>query len=559
MHFDDRLVTVLRARVGGDVAARTQFRQLVDLLGTLPSDARSDSVDAAWVRLAEVSQAIPAGDRAAALSEPGLRLRSPRLVAELVRSGAPVASAALRAARLSEAQWLDLVPALPVPVRGMVRQRSDLGPQVEALLQRLGIAPRGLPAAGEARNIPANDVIAANQSQPAEGIGAIVQRIEAYRKRKAEAGSGAGSALRVAADRSDDVPAIASAALPAFAFICDEAGQISWAENTAAAAVIDLRIAARDPASATSSSDALRDAFRRRQPIRAGAIGLIGAPAVAGDWLIDAAPVFDPLGRFTGYRGRFRRLPQPNASSSLPAPDNQGDQVRQLLHELRTPVNAIQGFAEVIQQQLFGPTPHEYRAHAAAIAGDAARMLAGFEELERLAKLDSGAMVLEPGQCDLAALVGATVQQLNSHLAQRSSSFDLAMDPGAMPVALDAGEAERLVWRVLATLAGAVSPGEQLRLKLRRKNGMIRMAVSLPATLAALENPIHAGPSATPSPLSAGMFGTGFALRLAAGEARSAGGKLDQRDDKLRLELPEISDRLTTDGSNHNQIEGLAS
>ena len=558
MHFDDRLVTVLRARVGGDVAARTQFRQLVDLLGTLPSDARSDSVDAAWVRLAEVSQAIPVEERAAALSEPGLRLRSPRLVAELVRSGAPVASAALRAARLSEAQWLDLVPALPVPVRGLVRQRRDLGPQVEALLQRLGIAPRGLPAAGEARNIPANDVIAANQPQPAEGIGAIVQRIEAYRKRKAEAGTGAGSAPRAAADRSGDLPAIASAAVPAFAFTCDEAGRISWAENTAAAAVIDLRIAARDLASAASSSEAVRDAFRRRQPIRAGAISLIGAPAVAGDWLIDAAPVFDPLGRFTGYRGRFRRLPQPNADSSLPAPDSQGDQVRQLLHELRTPVNAIQGFAEVIQQQLFGPTPHEYRAHAAAIAGDAARMLAGFDELERLAKLDTGAMVLEPGQCDLAALVGATVQQLNTHLAQRSSSFDLAMDPGAMPVALDAGEAERLIWRVLATLAGAVSPGETLRLKLRRKNGMIRMAVSLPATLAAQDDPFHAGPSATPTPLSAGMFGTGFALRLAAGEACSAAGKLEQRDDKLRLELPEAADRLTPDGSDHNQIEGLA-
>ena len=58
-----------------------------------------------------------------------------------------------------------------------------------------------------------------------------------------------------------------------------------------------------------------------------------------------------------------------------------------MLHELRTPVNAIQGFAEVIQQQLFGPTPHEYRALAAGIAGDAARILSAFEELDRLAGL----------------------------------------------------------------------------------------------------------------------------------------------------------------------------
>ena len=43
MYFDDRLATVLRARAGSERAARTQFRQLVDLLGTLPGYAAADS------------------------------------------------------------------------------------------------------------------------------------------------------------------------------------------------------------------------------------------------------------------------------------------------------------------------------------------------------------------------------------------------------------------------------------------------------------------------------------------------------------------------------------
>ena len=148
MYVDDRLATVLRARVGGSHAAVTQFRQLVDLIGTLPSDARGEQVDAAWARLAELSQNIPVDDRAAAIRVPGLRLRSSQLIAELAQTGAPVASAALVTAQLTEAQWLDLVPALPVPLRGLVRQRSDLGPKVEALLRRLGIVSRGLPSAG---------------------------------------------------------------------------------------------------------------------------------------------------------------------------------------------------------------------------------------------------------------------------------------------------------------------------------------------------------------------------------------------------------------------------
>ena len=85
MHYDDRLATVLRLRTVGAAVARVQYRQLIDLLGTLPSDARSEQVDAAYLRLHELSEMIPAAERAAMLEERGLRLRAPRLVAALAR------------------------------------------------------------------------------------------------------------------------------------------------------------------------------------------------------------------------------------------------------------------------------------------------------------------------------------------------------------------------------------------------------------------------------------------------------------------------------------------
>jgi hypothetical protein len=40
MHFDDRLATVLRHRAAGERAAKTQFRQLLDLLGERPQRSR---------------------------------------------------------------------------------------------------------------------------------------------------------------------------------------------------------------------------------------------------------------------------------------------------------------------------------------------------------------------------------------------------------------------------------------------------------------------------------------------------------------------------------------
>ncbi|WP_140420545.1 sensor histidine kinase, partial [Novosphingobium sp. B 225] len=373
-----------------------------------------------------------------------------------------------------------------------------------------------------------------------DSIGALVKRIEAYRKARqvVDAQPLADSPrLPLGEEHALQVPPEARA----FDFATDAAGRIIWADPGVAPMTMGIQLDREGLA-----PPALREALRRRQPLRALHLKLSGARAIAGQWQIDAAPAFDPLtGRFTGYRGRMRR-PAPAAAaavSPLPPRDSEADRLRQMLHELRTPVNAIQGFAEVIQQQLFGPTPHEYRALAAGIAGDAARMLAAFEELERLAKLDSGALDPEPGETDLAALIAATVAQLAAHTRSRGSGFAAKIEEPVLPVPLARIEVERLVWRLLATLAGTAAPGEELKLKLRSKDGAARLTVQLPAALARLDDKalFAAATGAVPQVIAAGVFGVGFALRLARAEARAAGGNLERRDDRLRLELPGLT------------------
>ena len=561
MQFDDRLATVLRFRADGEATSRIQLRQLFDLLGTLPSEARGPLIDAGFVRLTELAPAIPASDRARMLGELGLRLRSPRLVAALAAAEPSVASAAIARAELTEEQWLDLIPALPVPARGFVRQRRDLGPLVARQLDRLGIHDRGLPAgehiASEAEVLAPAPPPAAGE-QP-EGIGAIVRRIEAYRRAREIIDAprpGDAPRLPLGEDHVLHVPA----EVRAFDFSTDAAGRIIWADPGVAPLTIGLTLSGRDPANPAQVEQPLADALRRRQPIRAGRLLIVGAPAVAGQWQVDATPWFEPIGgRFAGYRGRMRRPGAPLALATSAAPDTASDRVRQLLHELRTPVNAIQGFAEIIQQQLFGPTPHEYRALAASIAGDAARILAAFEELERLARLSSGALELEPGTCDFAAIVAATIEQLLPHTGPRSSGFSARIDQSPLHAPLAGVEAERIVWRLLATLAGAAAPGELLKLRLRPRGEQLRLTIALPASLAKRDDQalFHATVGAVPQAIAAGVFGVGFALRLAAAEAKAAGGALIRKSDRLQLVLP----GLTGAPADHSQAasDGAAS
>lgn len=549
MQFDDRLATVLRHRASGGRATRTQFRQLLDLLGARRGGYDGKLLSSAWLRLGALGEAIPPRDRAAMIRDGGWRFRNPELAAHLAEDEPEVAAAALARADLAEEDWEALIPRLPIRARGFLRLRKGLPPRANELLERLGIHDRGLPDPGPAiaaamaveppraareaarerepleLSMPANDFDDGEPIEEESAIGALVKRIEAFQRARAE-GAPSDTSPRLPLGEHDEP---AHPPLAGFAFTTDSEGRIDWAEPQVAPMVVGTVLA----------DAAFRRSIRDWQRVQRTPIELHGAPAVAGEWVVDAVPRFTtPGGRFYGMAGKFRRPPVRAAAAAADADEAEADRIRQLLHELRTPVNAIQGFAEVIQQQIFGAVPHEYRALAANIAGDAARMLAGFDELDRLARLETGALEPLEGDCDFALLCRALAKQLEPVLAPRMSGFeiDIPTEPAMVPLALREGEA--LAWRLLATLATVTGTGETLQLTLRCEHGHLALTASVPAALADEEDLFAAAPRPSTGALSAGMFGAGFALRLARAEARAAGGDLEHTGDALRLTLP---------------------
>lgn len=577
MFFDDRLATVLRQRGDSDAGARTQYRQLLDILGNrkfATHDQRSQSlVAAAWLRMDALADRIPAVERAAMVRERGWRLRSADLTAHLADFEPEVASAALSRAELSAEDWSALIPRLPVRARGFLRLRRDLSADTEALLDRLGVYDRGLPSPED--NLPRAsdpttvqsrlpdpqdavpgydaDPVAARIRQPEplpplepepldepadtgrSEISALVERIAQFRRTRDLEAAEAELSPRLPLD--DDVPE-GERRVTGFGFAADAGGRIEWADAAIAPAVIGTRLIAPRVIGADEAETRLARAYTRRQPINHADFELAGASAVAGHWIVDARPRFTEGGNFAGYVGRFRR-PASTEGGAVGAAAREADRIRQLLHELRTPVTAIQGYAEVIQQQLFGPAPHEYRAMAASIAADAAHILSGFGELDRLARLEAGVDAMEHGEADLGALVRRIVAQLTPVLAPRLAGVELdqsAEDP--LTIRLDAEEAEALVWRMLATCGGGCASGEVLTCQLERQGNMASLSCDIPAQLLAEEDIFAADAKPIAGNINAGVFGAGFALRLARAEARAAGGGLVHDGERVTLLLP---------------------
>lgn len=514
---DDRLATVLAAPSDSPAMARVQWRQLVDLLGIAPAGAFGAQYDAAYLRLAQLARAIPAKERAAMLGAAGLRLRAPRLVAELARGEATVAAAALGAATLDEAQWLDLLPALSPPALMLLAMRPDLPPAVRGRLAPLA-SGSGLPAPTPAAPTPSRD-----------SIGAIGARIEAYQRARGSAPSGAGEAdappLPRALERDAPIPPPPGTV----DFATDAIGRIV-AGDSAARPLIGAWLAGL-------GDHTIGAALRSHQPIRDAEVQLVVTP-LAGRWRLDATPRFGAGGGYLGHISRLRRVDAPSQQPT----HGQADRLRQLLHELRTPINAIQGFAEIIQQQVFGPLPHEYRAFAATIAADAARILGGFDELDRLARLESGALQPEPGTVDFAAVLRDATARLAPALADQKTTLTLSGDPQAM-AAINGAEAGRLAWRLLATLA-VEARDAQADLRVTAQDRTITVAARWPAAPGGRDGLTpFAAPLTKDAPglAAPSLFGPRFALRLLAAEAQALGGAVAQGHGWLTLTLPGLT------------------
>lgn len=120
-----------------------------------------------------------------------------------------------------------------------------------------------------------------------------------------------------------------------------------------------------------------------------------------------------------------------------------------MAHELRTPLNHIVGFAQMIQQQVFGPTQEKYVEYAGLIRDSGDRLLAQVSDLMDLARIEAGRFHLNPEVIDVAALCRQAAAEAAGSAMSKSISI-IVQAPDALPADLD----PRAVSQILTNLLG---------------------------------------------------------------------------------------------------------
>jgi signal transduction histidine kinase len=248
-------------------------------------------------------------------------------------------------------------------------------------------------------------------------------------------------------------------------------------------------------------------------------LNVAGDGLVSGEWKISGVPAFDPAdGRFRGYRGvalREREEAQvaEEAAQALADPDS----LRELVHEIKTPLNAIIGFAEIIEGQYLGPADRRYRERAQEIVRQARLLLTAIDDLDFAAKVHSPAGGAHQ-RVNLSELVEGIAPALRNLAEERRVELDgprLVRDATA---ATEPELADRLIFRMCSALIAQADAGERLRLSLERGGERWRLSLTRPERLAGLPEQQLLGGEVD--------FEQGFSLRLVQGLARIAGAEL---------------------------------
>jgi hypothetical protein len=539
LRFDDRLETTLRQADDDGIGLSAKWQQLVDILAQNPSDFDPAAVAFGLQKVRQFMDVVPSTVREQCVRALSGRLCSAPLLLLLSGDVPTVAAAAVSGARLSDMEWADIVPHMPTRARGFLRNRRDIGPMTLRALRVWSSADFVL-------SFDKTEREAAVRAPHTVQIRDIVERIEK---------------LRLAREQHEPAEMLAAVAVEqvvSFAepideirFETDEYGTISWIEGAPAGAVVGVDIAepAFDEGPGPDGYGAA--AFRQKMPLENARMRLCGAPAIAGDWRINAAPFFEPAsGRFKGYRGILRR---PNLAEVAHIPEggtNDAENIQQLLHELRTPLGAIIGFSEIIEQQLFGPVTEEYRIIAGNILHDAQRLLSGFDDLSTAAKIETGSYVTEVGSTDCDWLSLRLAERLHELSDVLNVTLNLVQAHPVRPFALDNHLAERLFSRLLSAVIIGCEAGEILDGRFRTEpglNAVNRFVLTLPKKLIDMDESelFGSGPASLDDSHEAPLLGLGFSLRLVRSLARNVGGDLRFYNQALIVSLPAVNDGRT--------------
>jgi signal transduction histidine kinase len=144
-------------------------------------------------------------------------------------------------------------------------------------------------------------------------------------------------------------------------------------------------------------------------------------------------------------------------------------------HELRSPLNAVLGFADVLVTEVDGPLSPSAKEEVEQIRGSGAHLLGLINDILEFSALESGQLRLSRGKVDLYLVAAEVVREAAGVLVGKPVSVSLSGDPGVLANA-DARRLRQIIQNLVDNAIKFTQRGEVM-VTVRRDGSRARVGV----------------------------------------------------------------------------------
>lgn len=183
------------------------------------------------------------------------------------------------------------------------------------------------------------------------------------------------------------------------------------------------------------------------------------------------------LSQLRAQREAFLR--QTAETEALRAVDQmKSDFLAAMSHDFRSPLTVVRGAVELLLGERPGSLTTGQRELAESAERNVRRLEEFTEDLLEMARLEQGAVALEPEDLDVRTLLGEVVADHQILAKQRRQWFAVDAPADAMTVSADRGRLRQALSNLVGNAIKYAPSGTPISVRAERQNGLYRIAVS---------------------------------------------------------------------------------
>ncbi len=146
-------------------------------------------------------------------------------------------------------------------------------------------------------------------------------------------------------------------------------------------------------------------------------------------------------------------------------------------HELRTPLNTVIGFAEILNNQYFGPLNSSQSEYCRGVLDSAHQLMASINDILDLATIEAGYMTLERDRVDVPDMLRAIVNLTRERARSRGLDLALHCPESIEPIEADERRLKQALFNLISNAIKFTAPGGAVRIEVERCGGELLLSV----------------------------------------------------------------------------------